>query len=240
MKITKETKLIGIAGVAHSGKNEVAKMIDYIQISNFHNFKQYEKASKDFYFPIVYEFESFANKLKTILCSLYSIPRNYLEITEYKENYYYLFDKNIVVSKDELSEEYFIYDIPCPLNVSLSKYINIQNKKVAIKLRNLMQYFGTDIIRNNLGDDVWIYACLKRINVNILRGYRFIITDVRFPNEAKAIKDNNGILIKVVRNNEIDNNHESEKIDFDADITIINNGSLENLFNNIKEIIDKE
>lgn len=240
MKITKETKLIGIAGVAHSGKNEVAKMIDYIQISSNPKFELYQEATKYTYFPMIYEFESFANKLKAILCNLYNIPRNYLEVTEYKENYYYLFDKNIVISKDELSEEYFIYDVPCPLNISLSKYINIQNKKVAIKLRNLMQYFGTDIIRNNLGEDVWVNACINCVNINKKHGTPTIITDVRFPNEAKAIKDNNGILIKVVRNNEIDNNHESEKIDFDADITIINNGSLENLFNNVKEIIDKE
>lgn len=121
MKITKETKLIGIAGVAHSGKNEVAKMIDYIQISNNPKFELYQEATKYTYFPMIYEFESFANKLKTILCNLYNIPRNYLEVTEYKENYYYVFDKNIIISKDKLSKEYFIYDVPCPFNVSLSK-----------------------------------------------------------------------------------------------------------------------
>ncbi len=63
----------------------------------------------------------------------------------------------------------------------------------------------------------------------------WIITDVRFPNEAKAIKDRGGIMLRVNRQTETDrfprNEHPSETAldDYKFDATIINNGTLEEL-----------
>jgi energy-coupling factor transporter ATP-binding protein EcfA2 len=66
-------------------------------------------------------------------------------------------------------------------------------------IRQMLQYLGTDVFRNKLGDDIWIKIMerrLKKIQGNC------IITDVRFDNEAQLIKDLDGILICMYRNKE--------------------------------------
>lgn len=56
--------------------------------------------------------------------------------------------------------------------------------------------FGTDAVRNQVYDRTWVDYLLK----SACPEYDVaIITDVRFPNEADAIKQMGGMLIKVVR-----------------------------------------
>lgn len=65
-----------------------------------------------------------------------------------------------------------------------------------ITAREVMQRVGTDIFRT-MKDDVWTEATLRKIkseNPDIA-----IITDCRFPNEVKAVQDNNGIVIRLTR-----------------------------------------
>jgi len=62
--------------------------------------------------------------------------------------------------------------------------------------REFLQYFGTDICRT-LKSDVWVSACIKRIRQSNTE--LAIIPDVRFPNEAKAIKKAGGKVIKLTR-----------------------------------------
>ena len=61
----------------------------------------------------------------------------------------------------------------------------------------------------------------------------YIITDVRFPNEADAVKQRKGINIRLQRNSDLDNNdtHISESaLDFyKFDYVVDNNGTIEEL-----------
>lgn len=71
----------------------------------------------------------------------------------------------------------------------------------------------------------------------------WIISDVRFLNEAKAIKDRNGILIRLNRNIGLESMHESETaLDNydDWDYIIENNDTIEDLIEKVKEILIKE
>ena len=71
----------------------------------------------------------------------------------------------------------------------------------------------------------------------------WIISDVRFPNEAKAVKDKNGILIRLNRNIGLESMHESETaLDNydDWDYIIENNGTIDELIIKVKEILIKE
>jgi len=71
----------------------------------------------------------------------------------------------------------------------------------------------------------------------------WVISDVRFPNEAKAIKDRDGILIRSNRNIESESIHESETaLDKynDWDYIIENNGTIDELIIKVKEILIKE
>ena len=88
------------------------------------------------------------------------------------------------------------------LKVELMVHMNIDFKKLYIKKdkdsRNLLQVYGTDIMRRKHGDDIWIKYLNSWISIHKHRGkMHFIIPDIRFKNEAEYIKKNNGFLIKI-------------------------------------------
>ena len=62
--------------------------------------------------------------------------------------------------------------------------------------RWVLQYWGTEVCRKAFHDDIWI-ASLE----NKLRNSRddIVISDCRFPNEIKSIKEAGGIVIRVKR-----------------------------------------
>jgi hypothetical protein len=64
--------------------------------------------------------------------------------------------------------------------------------------RSLLQRLGTEEGRNRYGDDIWINTVETWMEVYHSRGIkRFIITDVRFLNESRWVKNIGGILIKL-------------------------------------------
>jgi len=62
--------------------------------------------------------------------------------------------------------------------------------------RFILQQWGTEVCRKNFHDDIWI-ASLE----NKLRNSKddVVISDCRFPNEIRAIKQAGGIVVRVVR-----------------------------------------
>jgi hypothetical protein len=63
----------------------------------------------------------------------------------------------------------------------------------------MLQLWGTEVCRRGFHDDIWI-ASLE----NKLRNSTddIVISDCRFPNEIKSIKDAGGIVVRVVRGEE--------------------------------------
>lgn len=62
--------------------------------------------------------------------------------------------------------------------------------------RWVLQYWGTEVLRKNFHDDIWISSLeykLSRTNDDV------VISDVRFPNEIEAIRRSGGIVIQVER-----------------------------------------
>lgn len=55
------------------------------------------------------------------------------------------------------------------------------------------QKLGTEAIRNGLHSNAWIISLFADLN----KDSRWVITDMRFKNEAKAVKDNGGILVRI-------------------------------------------
>jgi hypothetical protein len=66
--------------------------------------------------------------------------------------------------------------------------------------RWVLQYWGTEVCRRGFHDDIWI-ASLE----NKLRNSKddIVISDCRFPNEIKSIKDAGGIVVRVARGPEL-------------------------------------
>ena len=79
-------------------------------------------------------------------------------------------------------------------------------KKGNMTSRELLQYFGTDIMRKML-ENVWVNSTIK----NILREQSglAIIADLRFPNEVEVVKKNNGKVVRLTREL-IEDSHISE------------------------------
>ena len=86
---------------------------------------------------------------------------------------------------------------------------------VSVTPRLLLKIIGTEIVRT-INPDIWInslfryytmsdltLAKMRRKGFSPISGFlalpNWIITDVRFPNEAKAIKDKDGLVIRVNR-----------------------------------------
>ena len=64
----------------------------------------------------------------------------------------------------------------------------------AVTPRWVMQYFGTEVMRGQMLDTIWIDSCLMRYN-----GTPTVIADTRFKNELKMIQKSGGKLILVKR-----------------------------------------
>lgn len=97
-------------------------------------------------------------------------------------------------------------------------------------VRRLLQRIGTEGGRGVLGEDVWINALFPSLE----DGKNYVITDVRFPNEATRIKSCGGQMWRVYRpgfDNGVGTNHPSEAhiADIPTDRVILNDGSEEDL-----------
>lgn len=104
------------------------------------------------------------------------------------------------------------------------------------EVRRLLQVIGTDAGRNVLGADVWVSLATAEVAKLRAAGRPVVITDVRFPNEAKAIRDAGGLLVRVTRpaplgTREVYDEHPSETAldGFPADCDIQNSGTIEQL-----------
>lgn len=61
--------------------------------------------------------------------------------------------------------------------------------------RAAMQHIGTDVLRNHFDDSIWI----KSLEARLREHERVVITDCRFPNECKLIRNQGGALFRVKR-----------------------------------------
>ena len=124
--------------------------------------------------------------------------------------------------------------------------------------RYALQYFGTDLFRNQFNENIWLLAVEKQLSA-MLQNQNIVITDCRFPNEFELIKKYGGKIIYIQRNEplwfnsykfdlhcklndtdkeQIKNLHPSEKnwIKEKFNLTINNNGSLDDFAKNVKYI----
>ena len=95
-------------------------------------------------------------------------------------------------------------------------------------VRELLQGIGQGL-RDAIDPNLWV----KILFANTEGWSNYIIADVRYPNEVYAIKEHNGVLIRIDRKGAGAGNHSSETaLDNykEWDVHIENNGSIEDLF----------
>jgi len=202
--------LIGISGKMGSGKDEVGRIFQELTISKFYG--------QDGLILPFYEIKKFAYKVKQVAALLTNIEVEKFEDQDFKAK--------------ELSDDWF-FD-----NHTLTG-------------RELLQKVGTEMGRS-IHPDTWVNALFseyvhdlrRRQNpeggTTISEGFpNWIITDVRFPNEADIIKEKGGIMIRINRPTDIAGGHASETSldDYDEfDLVIENDGSLDDLYLKVETI----
>jgi hypothetical protein len=132
--------------------------------------------------------------------------------------------------------------------------------------RWVLQYWGTEVCRRAFHDDIWVASLENRLRQS---KDDIVITDCRFPNELKAIRKAGGKIIRVKRGAEPQwyddavsmnkgpsrnmnwalSKHNIEKLKIHAsetawigskfDAVLDNNGSLDDLYLQIEQILVK-
>lgn len=123
------------------------------------------------------------------------------------------------------------------------------------RVRHLLQEEGTELGRDVYGKDIWVDTTFEWIQViqDVWDCNKFIIPDVRFVNEAKAIQDRGGYVIRIHAPNrnadapypEYLRNHSSEtdlddfkEFDFVVDNDYDNADAVPNMMNGILDTIE--
>lgn len=242
MSINKVT-IVGIKGFKGSGKDTVASMISYIlhdgiMKANYNTWLLYHKNGFVENNEIIIHF---ADKLKDDISEFCGIDRKLLDKQEIKENYYYNFKTGIVTTN--ITDSFYVVD-NCNDNIlkynDLARYLVLYSNNVSIKIRVLLQYYGTNIIRNHFWKEAFIrYTMNKAFDIRNSKG-QCIISDARFEDECMAIKQCGGMIIRIDRKSSNDNhdNHESEQIKISQDDYVIDNtGTLVGLFYKVLKFV---
>lgn len=234
MSINK-VSIVGIKGFKGSGKDTVASMISYIlhdgiMKANYDTWLLYHKNDFIENDEIIIHF---ADKLKDDIAGFCNIERKLLDKQEIKENYYYNF-KTGIVSTNIKDADYVINNALEFDNLSTLLLLNIN---VSIKIRVLLQYYGTNVIRNHFWHNAFVhYTINKAFDIRNKLG-QCIIADARFDNECNVIKVCGGKIIRVDRRINNDN-HESEQIKISQDDYVIDNtGTLVGLFYKVLKFV---
>ena len=209
----------------NSGKDTVADMLQYC-LSVPEPFRKYWMYRHYRYaFNSTYEKVAFADSLKDTLSVLFGIPVEKFYERDFKEHFY-IKGLEITDTPDNILDE--------------DSFIKMLNKKDFsflkthfITIRQLLQCFGTEIVRGLFGNAFWAEQTMKH-NFD-----KMIITDLRFKVELEAVRKRNGLVLYIDNPNCIPEQHASEsevlemKDNHDFDFIIENNGTLEDLFNKI-------
>ena len=242
----KRNLAIGIAGHKGAGKDTATSMISYIiRNGNHAKFNEWlvkcDNVNKETIGRI-----AFGDALKEFLANSLNIDIRAFYSQRYKDELWYDFeDEKFITDKEinshKLSENNFYVPItPESLNMSGLNMIDYNSPREhhIIKLRTLLQWFGTDFIRHKFYGNAWVNITCNKAKEILDKNHFVIFSDVRFRNEAVAIAERfDAKIIKIDRNDEIEDKHESEVIDFYTDYFIYNNNSKMALFYKLVNLI---
>lgn len=206
--------IISINGKISSGKDTVGRIIQYLtsEYKDKYDFVEWKNRVENHGSNTYSPFEvkKYAGKLKTIASLLTGIPVEKFEDQEFK--------------KQQMNPEW------------------------NMTYREFLQRLGTEAMRDGLHTNVWVnalFADYKPLTYSDIGGWEYpnwIITDMRFPNEMDAVKKRKGITIRVVRPGTNVGTHPSETAldDADFDYEIINDGTIEDLVEKVRQILTIE
>lgn len=203
--------IFAVNGHIGSGKSLIVKIIQYLSLKHYHlshlstdistkQFLEYCRL-KDTILSSVFVERKFADTLKDFVCTLLNCTRDNLEDSTFKNM--------------ELGQEWWYYKMGFGRNTTLVSYLSSSHSDldrtmlepylVKMTPRLLMQILGTDAGRNIVHPDIWVNALMRKYvkqasyteltvenylnpNADVWQYPKWVISDMRFPNEMEAIK----------------------------------------------------
>lgn len=229
--------IIAIQGYKATGKDEVAKYINYMLNTPFW-MHIYWLAKLLNFKPIMHKWRivKYADSLKRMLSTMMNIEVSMFENRDFKEFYYFNFNTYQLLDANK-------QDVPNTLtDKSFNRELKRNNLNVAteytLSVRQILQFFGTDIIRKFFGNELWIHTTLNTKYNNL------IISDQRFAIENQTVYNSgyNTYIIHIVRSGHTAGLHASEKELEELlntkkyNMLLENNGTLKDLFYACKSI----
>lgn len=222
--------IIAISGKKQSGKDTVGNIIQYLTADDTS-----DKALSfiklgyniDGYHNSKWKVKKFADKLKDIVSLILGCTREQLEDEAFKNT--------------ELEKDWWCFK---GRNGSLISYTEDSKRSTEDLIkptpRLLLQLIGTEGGRDLIHPNIWVNSTLADYN----KDSKWIITDCRFKNEADAVKEKGGIVIRVNSKRCNQNDYHASEIDLDDynnfNYVIENDGSIEELVEKVREILVKE
>jgi hypothetical protein len=181
--------IIGLNGYSGVGKDEVGRIIQKV-------------------FPEDnWKVKKFAGKLKEIGSLLTGVPIQKFEDNEFKTT-------NLSANWNTID---YVFRYSSKENEALGIPTQISEVQKPMSVREFLQKLGTDALRDGLHPNVWVNALMTDYKLieygDDEQGHypNWVITDVRFINEAIAIHNSGGIIIRIDRPGVSPvNNHPSE------------------------------
>jgi hypothetical protein len=258
--------IIGISGKIGSGKDTVGMIIQTHMAKQSLPDLRVEEVIKDpsEYSAIIsaistYKIKKFAGKLKQVASILTGIPIEKFEDQEVKKT----FLPEVWNNSDTEPEDWCVEN-----HWEKWKVFILEKKNATIKLkdiiafartcgwedrmtvRDFLQRLGTEGLRDGLHPNTWVNALMADYNPGPFfpevpaedhaKLPNWIITDTRFENEAQAIKDRLGIVIRVENKNITSTqSHPSETAldNWEFDYVIDNSGSIEELSDKVYDML---
>lgn len=238
--MNKQPLIISISGRAGSGKDTVCDMIKLFYntrpktLEEFKNLYNLYKENKFLDSENCVSI-ALADKLKQICSTMFDIDIKTFYDRNSKENKYVNLKTHEVVNFSESMESQI---------VTACYFYNHSDEpdidKSYMSIRELMVYIGTYLINYNFDLNFFINTVNKFINNNYGKE-AIIISDVRFDVEYDFIDKKNGIKIFVNNNRVTPLNNVAENIeeDHEFDFEINNNGTFEDLLENVYNMLTK-
>ena len=255
--MSKPLLYIGLNGFAGSGKDTVAKMIKTILNYQWNSLEECKEYYKSVYtsptisatyntvekntdnLPVYCL--AFADQLKTICSNIFGIPVE--RFYQNKSTGWVCLNKDFKYTEVQpdntlivTAEEYFN---------NIADYKSSDNR-YWMSLREVLVYVGTYVLQQDLNKNVFVNIVdnlvrdKEKSNPNLKY---VIVTDIRFNHEINYIHKNNGITISIKRDDvkQLDNIAEHDLDDEDRwDYTIMNNGTYDELFEEVWNILNDD
>lgn len=230
--------IIAIQGQKAAGKDETAKYLNYLLNTPFWMHGYWLAKLLNFQ-PINHKWHvtRYADALKRMLAIMINVSVNKFEDRDFKERYYFDFNKYRLINISETAIPNIISD------KAFNRELKRSNLSVAteytLSIRQILQFFGTDIMRRFFGNKLWIYTTLNSKYNNL------IIADQRFAIENEIVTDinYNTFVIHITREECTSGLHASEKEleellnNEQYDILLENNGTLKDLFFKCRDLV---